>query len=146
MSKITDFTTTPKAVYDALRKDIEAALAGVGTKYNVKLSAGKINYSHEYADIKITASVITADGMVVTKDAANFKQYADMFGLKPEDLGRIFIDHGIEYQITGLLPNSRKKPVTLLRLHDNQKQIGSAEFVKICLQRNAATPTAKAKK
>jgi hypothetical protein len=45
------------------------------------------------------------------QEVQDFRQYADMFGLKPDDLGRTLLDRGRRFTIVGLLLRSRSYPV-----------------------------------
>jgi hypothetical protein len=45
------------------------------------------------------------------KDEREFREYADAFGLSPDDFGRSFVVHGTTYKITGLRTRARTRPI-----------------------------------
>lgn len=61
--------------------------------------------------LKIEASVKNENGEVVLKEVEEFKKYANLYGFKPEDLGRQFEWGGKTYAIHGLSARSRQYPI-----------------------------------
>lgn len=120
MNKITDFTLD-KQIFNLLRHDVENALKSVAEKYGIEITAGSISYTNEYCTMKITASVISESGEVLTKEKADFKKYAELFDLKPEDLGRTFKLNNSTFEIVGLKPSSRKFPIIGRNVASNKR-------------------------
>lgn len=94
-----------------LRTDINIALKEVGDKHGVKLEAGSASYSTGTFTLKINGGLLKEDGSAVQKEAEDFKRYAKMFGLEPEDLGQKFKSNGKEYTISGLATRKSKYPI-----------------------------------
>jgi hypothetical protein len=113
MSKITAFD---RKNLQALRTDIDAALKAVGDKHGISLKLGRGTFSAETATFKLELGTVSDTGVVVTKEAQDFKTYALMFGLKPEHLGQSFKDFdGHSYKVVGLKVRSPKFPVLVER-------------------------------
>ncbi len=54
-------------------------------------------------------------GRPFNKERLDFKQFAEGYGLQPEDLGRTFVARGIPYEIVGLNIAAPKYPVLGMR-------------------------------
>ena len=105
MSKIQQFERSTD--FNALRLEIDSALASLGQKYGVNFHAGNVSYNSQCATFKLEITTLGDGGTVETKEAKDFKLYASSYGFKPEDLGRVFKFQGSDYKITGLKPRSR---------------------------------------
>lgn len=110
-SHITDFGKLTKQGFTQLRADIVSALKGVEEKYNLKFSVGNAKHDYVYCELTLKASTISPSGETQTKQATNFKKYCDLFGLKAEDLNKMFAANGTTYKIIGLNAASTKYPV-----------------------------------
>ena len=107
MTKINEFDRTNLRL---LRDDVESALNAVGKKYGIDLRLGTGRFSSENVTFRLEGSVIRAEG-VVTREAAEFRQYADLLGLEASDLGKTFTQGGRRFEITGAKLSSRKYPI-----------------------------------
>jgi hypothetical protein len=124
--KITQFTG---ANVDLLRRKIEAALAEIGEKYNVKFDLGRITYSStdNTASARLKFETKTdANGAAVDRAAQTWAKNCQYYGLKAEWLNQTFKAKGGEYKIIGLDVNKRRFPVQTIRLSDG-KSFGWAE-------------------
>lgn len=99
---------------------IEAALQDVAAKYGVEITRGNARYTADNMTLKIDASVINADGVTVTKDAAEFLTSCDrnnglsIHGLTADDLHAEFADPqrpGLSYRIVGYRPRCYAAPI-----------------------------------
>ena len=86
------------AVSDALKK--------VGEAFGVEFKVGGGRFSPTRFACRLDVTIAGAE----PQEAQDFRQYADVFGLKPGDLGRAFLDRGRRFTIVGLLPRSRSYP------------------------------------
>ena len=93
-----------------LRKEIDQALEALGKKYDIKFRAGNASYTGTNATFKLEIATKGEGGEVITKEAADFKIYAERFGVKPEDLGKEIDLMGRKFKLVGILPKSRKFP------------------------------------
>ncbi len=107
MTKINEFDRTNLRL---LRDDVESALNAVGKKYGIDLRLGTGRFSSENVTFRLEGSVIRAEG-VVTREAAEFRQYADLLGLEASDLGKTFQHRGQPYEIVGAKLSSSKYPI-----------------------------------
>lgn len=98
------------------KKIIEDVRNGVPTadiekKYAVKLKlSGGGKYDGGSVTIKIQFAEVTASGLVNTSEAEAFKHNAASFGLKPDDLGKMFTHQGEAYKLIGLRVRARRFP------------------------------------
>jgi hypothetical protein len=107
MSKIKTFDRTNLRL---LRDDVESALNAVADKYGIDLRLGTGRFASENVTFRLEGSVVRAEG-VVTREAAEFSQYADLFALEASDLGRTFQYRGQRYEIVGARLSNSKYPV-----------------------------------
>jgi len=93
---------------NVIRADIEAALATVGEKHGLKMTAGNATFAPTNFSLKIDAVIIGAN-----PDKDRFLQNATRLGLQASDFGREFADGKHKFTIcgmskTGLVIASRK--------------------------------------
>lgn len=93
---------------------IESALAVVAKEFGIEIKVGGCSCTDDSATTKVELRVLDKDGNAFDEDAANFKVFAEEFGLKPKDLGKTFITNFTEYTITGLKPRNRKYPILVV--------------------------------
>lgn len=100
----------------AIAADAMAALQAVATKHGlvVKYSGG--SYGMSNAALKFEFAEKASNGAVLTREAVDFQQYASVYGLKPDDLGRQFQHNGYTYKIVGLNARAHKMPIQAVRL------------------------------
>ena len=98
----------------AVMNECEAALQAVADKHGLKLVRKGCSYRENECPVafKLLTTVTDAAGDVVTPEAQDFKRCATLFGLKPEDLGRVFLSPtGKRFRICGAKPRNRKYPI-----------------------------------
>jgi hypothetical protein len=103
-----------------LAEEIERALQPVAEKHGIVIRSGRGSFSPTNYTLKVECSV-RLNGETVTREAEAFKRYAEHYGLKPEDLGKIISHGGRQFRIVGLKPNSRRFPVLAERLPDGKR-------------------------
>ncbi len=101
-----------------IRKLFEEAMKGQEKKFEelgivVKIGGGR--YDHNSAYWKIEVAEKNEAGVVVSKEAEDFKLYAQLYGLEPDDLGRKFKDSGDDCEIIGLNTGAPKYPIQVLK-------------------------------
>lgn len=102
-----------RQIIPLIRSEIDQALKALAEKFDVTISAGNASFTPESVTFKLAVTTKGEGGKVETKEGKDFKLYAEMYGLKKEDLGKE-IKVGINtYIITGLALKSRKYPVTV---------------------------------
>lgn len=109
-----------KTTLRLLRREIDKSLKEVGNRYGVHLITGNASYTQENFKMAIKGSLIT-DGRVMSKERVDFKTYAHIYGLTPEDLDKVFVYNEKKYQVVGLRTSSRKYPIVCLGLSQDKK-------------------------
>ena len=104
MARIKSFDRTSIRFVQAALSD---ALKKVGEAFGVEFKVGGGRFSPTRFACRLDVTIAGAE----PQEAQDFRQYADVFGLKPGDLGRAFLDRGRRFTIVGLLPRSRSYPV-----------------------------------
>ena len=96
-------------VLKVINKEIELAVQSVAQKYGITIKYVGASYSSLEATTKLKLSCTSITGE--TKGESDFKKYAEIYGLKPEMLGKVFnmrSGRGFKtYKIMGLIPNKR---------------------------------------
>jgi len=90
-----------------LQAAVSDALGKVGETFGVEFKVGGGRFTPTRFTCRLDVTIAGAE----PQEAEDFRQYAEMFGLKPEDLGRTFLDRGRRFTLVGLLPRSRSYPV-----------------------------------
>lgn len=123
-----------------LRAEINAALAPICEKFDINFTLGKITYNPKNANAKLEIATKGEGGVVISKEATNFTNYATLYGLQPEDLGRTFTDWNKKsYTITGLNMKSEKAPVVATSLENGKSYRWPASAVKTFLAMSKAS-------
>ena len=94
-------------VLKKLRPEIDRALEEVGKKHGITIKAMNGSYLDQNASFKVEMAIVLEDGTVMTREASDFKRYASLYELKPEDLGREFKERDKTWKIVGVKPSSR---------------------------------------
>lgn len=111
-------TTMNRALAVAIKADINAALAIIGAKHGVAINTagGRFDPASGTANLKVlvacpaTGSNEGASASHV-QAANDFANYASMFGLNKETLGRTFSYKDHVTKVIGLMPNRHKYPI-----------------------------------
>ena len=100
-----------KSKVQQLREDMNKALAAVGKKHGVTITAGNARFDDLSVTFKTEAKVNSvAGGKPVAQ--AEFERNARLVGLDPKDFGRVFIGaSGVKFTVSGVKPRNRKYPV-----------------------------------
>ena len=126
-----------RILIEKLRDEISHCLEPIGEKYGIELKAGRCGYSSGNFTLKLEGSLVSEDGVVLTKEAGDFKKYAHWHGLVPEDLGKTFVQAHVVYTITGLKTRARKYPITAQASNGGSYKF-AAESVKMLLKGESA--------
>jgi hypothetical protein len=122
--------TISRELLKKLRSDIDAALVQVGKANGVSIKTGNARFDDATATFKLNVASLMSDGTVVDTARRDYQQYAEVYGLKPEWLDQTFstMSDGT-YKIIGLLPNRRKKPVSVANIRTGKKYIMTVDSV-----------------
>ncbi|MHA1961830.1 MAG: hypothetical protein ACW99U_16600 [Candidatus Thorarchaeota archaeon] len=98
-----------------IRDTLQEKLSGVGKEMGMDLRVGNARYDDNSVTFQLVASVVTADGEVLTPEVEAFRRNARAFGFQPDDLyAEVHTSRGLG-KIVGLKPRNRKYPVIVER-------------------------------
>ena len=108
--KITNFD---RKTCQMLASAVEEALKEVAQRFGVNIQRkGGGSFSPTNFTMKIEASVVGQDGTVYSREAENFKLWAKIYNLAPDDLGKSFKSYnGVTYKLVGIATKSHKFPI-----------------------------------
>lgn len=102
MIKITKFD---KPTLRALRADIDAAVAAVGAKYGISVTAGNASFRDTSATFKLECALLNSDGKAETKEMVCLKEcYPELVNK------RVTFGRGTNGFIIGYNPRARQYP------------------------------------
>ena len=108
---------------------MQKVLDDVAKECGIVIKVTGCTYNHQNAAFKIKVATIV-NGEVQTKEAQDFKHQAKLYGFKPEDLGREFIDRkGRKCIITGLLTRRWKYPIQYQVVKTKQMIVSTSHAV-----------------
>lgn len=90
-----------------LRDEINEVVQAVAKKHGIQITAGHGVYGDAFGSLKLDIATVGQDGVVNTREADDFKQYATLVNLKPEDFGKTFTSNGSSFKIVGLKLRSK---------------------------------------
>jgi len=91
---------------------VENALQKVAEEYGVSIKRKGGSFMPTNYTIKLEASIIGQGGVVLSREAENFKHYCQIYNLEPSDLDKTFTaENGVGYKIKGLSTRSSKCPI-----------------------------------
>lgn len=102
-----------KPTLKQLSPKLEAALEAVAREYGLSVRAAGGTYEQFSAKLKFEFKPVSeeAQSAKARVEEAEFRQFASVFGLKPDDYGKSFIVRGVVYKICGLSIGSNRFPV-----------------------------------
>lgn len=102
-----------KQSLQAVRRDIDKALAIVGKHHDLAINLGNITYTGSSFKGKIEAisTEESKTGLATDFDQLAFNKHCAMFGLTPQMFGRAFRNVNGYYEICGIKPQNTKYPI-----------------------------------
>lgn len=113
----TKFENVDAATCRLVRDLLDTHLAAINEDTNLCVTVGTMSYDpyRQRFGAKLDISIRDADGTAVSKEAADFKSYAEAGywdGITADDLGKTITMHdGGKATIVGAKPRSRKYPI-----------------------------------
>jgi hypothetical protein len=132
--------TLDKVTLGLLRTAINSALEQVGKEHGVKISLGKCTFLPENATFKLEVATIGEDGDANIRMVADFKNYCESYGLKPEHLGAKITFGGEQYELAGLASGRSWKNPFILRRPSDGKLFKAGESAVESLTGKSKTP------
>ena len=136
MSKVKEID---RNLIEKIRDEISHFLEPIGEKHGINLELGRCGYSSGNFTMKLEGSLVGDDGVVLTKEAEDFKKYAHWHGLEPEDLGKTFVHTNVVHTITGLRTRAKKYPITVVDAKGGEFNFGAGS-VKMLLKQEKTAP------
>jgi len=99
----------------------------------IKFSVGNASFSGNSVTFKVEGATMGEDGQVNNKAADDFRRYANLWGLSPDDLGREISVNGKTMTIVGGKPRSKKYPILAENMGNGKIYKLSAWTVKAAL-------------
>lgn len=118
---------TVKLLRDKLQKRLEELEVGLS------IHVGNATFTEYNVTFKVECAVIGKNGEVLNKEAESFKTNALFYGLKPDDLGKIFYFGGKNYTIVGLKPKNYQTCTIIGERSDGKRFKFDANIVKATL-------------
>jgi hypothetical protein len=125
-------TTITREKHAAVTRDVEQALASVFEKHGLDLRIKGGTYGPSYA-IKIEGILRAEDDGAAfnpnSPEAQYLAQFAEVYGLPADALGREFTSRGRRFVVTGLNTRARRMPIQAKCLDDDRNYKFEAEAV-----------------
>lgn len=121
-----------------LRPQIEAALAELGTTHGIKFMVGGGKYDPDMTTTTLKLELAVTNGRaevspVIVKAERAWRECAQLYGLKPEWLGKSFrIGQDKGYTILGLEPSRTKFPVLVRTQAGKEVLLKASDVAKAC--------------
>jgi len=95
-----------------VRASLQEALKGVSEQHGVAFDVGNMSYDENGFRTRLDCRVIPKEGDLPVM-AQDFLNLAEMYGLHPSHLGRVFSTRdGRSFKVSGLQPRKKKYKVT----------------------------------
>ncbi len=106
-----------------------------------KIVLGNATIDGHIMNIKLEVTSPDAEGRIVSKMEVNFKKYAELYGLKKDDLHEVMIHPSTHdmYAVCGINPKAKKYPILC-------KKIGTGvvyKFSEAMVKNNLMSPEAR---
>ena len=94
-------------------EEAREALAVVADKHGLVLERKHCTYSSTEAPVafKFVVPQRTEDGEAINPKETEFRKFAALYGLEPDDYGKMFRTFNGVYRVCGIKPKARKYPV-----------------------------------
>ena len=97
----------------ALRQDMNAALAAIEAQYGIKIHVGNASFSDNEVTFKTKCNTIGEGGKAQTKEANQWKLYAELNGVGQFSVGDRVTIQGQVFTIEGWNTRAKKSPVMI---------------------------------
>ncbi len=121
------------------RDKIQAVLDILSKELGCQIKVGRASFARDGSNctFKVECAIMSADGTVETKEVTAFRKMASLYGLSPNDLGKVFTNAGEKFTISGLKPKANKYPILATR-SDGKGFKFPVDMVKLALAAAAA--------
>lgn len=112
-----------KKTLQALRQDMNHVLKAIELQYGIKVHVGNASFTDNEVTFKTKCNTIGASGTAITKEAQNWKLYAELNGVGQFSIGDRITIQGKVFTIEGWNTRARKSPVMI-------KEVGTGKNYK----------------
>lgn len=123
-----------RATVKNTRDKLQAALDTLSKDLGCQIKVGNATFARTGSNctFKVEFAALGEDGTAETKEVLAFRELAVMYGLSPDDIGKIFVNAGQEFTICGLAPKARRFPI-LAKRADGKSYKFPVDMVKLAL-------------
>jgi len=105
---------TPKDAIEPVREALNQHLQVLAKKLGLSIEVLESGIRYGSTDVQYKVQVVfPTNGKIEKPEVRYFREFATMYGLKPEDLGKSIQQKGHTFIITGLNLSRRSRPVQL---------------------------------
>jgi hypothetical protein len=109
-----------KKTLKALREDMNQVLKAIEIQYGIKVHVGNASFTDNEVTFKTKCNTVGEGGTVITKEAQNWKLYAELNGVGQFSVGDRITIQGKVFEITGWNTRARKSPVMIKEVGTNK--------------------------
>jgi hypothetical protein len=88
-------------------ESVEALQTLLGDKFGVKVSFKGGQIGGGFCVLRFEFAEVKKDGSVESREASAYKQYASMYGLPADGIGKAFQFRGKQYKVAGMKPGCK---------------------------------------
>lgn len=103
--------TIDRATLHVIQTRVLATVKALEAELGVTFSLGNGTYGSATGSVTLRMAVADSSGAAQSVPEAEFKRYATIYDLQPDDLGREFEVRGTVYTLIGAQPSARKYPL-----------------------------------
>lgn len=117
-----------KLTVDKICAEIVAVSQPIAAKYGITIHDGGGSFDELQASLRIKLTTTSDKGETV--EQRDWKQYATLYDLKPEWLGKPVTISGTPFLIAGFCPRRRKNPVLIINQHTKNRHVTSINTIR----------------
>jgi hypothetical protein len=121
-------TTITKPFLQALRIDIDNALAAVATKHGISLTAGNASFTDNTATIKVNAALLVG-GRAATKEQETLKLYQKILGISDKQMTAGFTLGTKRFVLDGYKTSRTSKPFVIREVSTDKLYVASEDQI-----------------
>jgi len=121
---------TDKRTHEHVSKLIEERLAELGRELGIRFESRGGHYGDVQPDFKLIVHTTGPDGEIEAPEVKAFRAHSWVYNISPDDLNRSILIEGDWMKITGLMVNSRVRPICVVREYDNKSFVYPAKNIR----------------
>lgn len=127
----TTITSFDRQTVADLHEEIAKALAPIAERHGLTIDRKRCTFGSTEMPVafELRVKALDDDGTELSKAGLDFKKHASRWGLDPNLLGAVFTFDGDQFEITGLRPRARKRPVIGRKVSSGKEYVFTAGAV-----------------